>query len=104
MSEVPESWKVIAAWVLLLVPLLPLSVAAMLAPDALHRNLLYRERVGIAIRDALLAGMIALLAANFLWDWQLDPVLLFIVIVLAYLSISIPSGIWLYLYLTDRFR
>jgi hypothetical protein len=103
MSEIDRGLVNIIAWALLLAPILPLTVAALLSPFFGSRNIALRERAGIALRDALLSGVIALLAATFLFGWQLDSVLLFWLTVLAYLSISAPSAIWLVLYLRGRF-
>jgi len=103
MSEVDAGLVNVIAWILLLAPVLPLVVALLLSPFFGSRNLALRERAGVALRDALLSGVIALLAATYLFGWTLDPVLLFWLTVLAYLSISAPSAIWLTLYLRGRF-
>lgn len=103
MSEVDAGIVNTVAWILLVVPVLPLSVALLLSPSFFSRNMPLRERTGIAFRDALLAGVIGLLAATYLFSWTLDPVWLFWLTVLAYLSISVPSAIWLVLYLRGRF-
>jgi hypothetical protein len=103
MSEVDRDLVSIVAWILLVAPILPLAVAALLSPFHGSRNTALRERAGVALRDALLSGVIGLLAATYLFGWTLDPIWLFWLTILAYLSISVPSGVWLVLYLRGRF-
>lgn len=93
----------VVAWLLLLAPVLPLAVAAVLVPVGTSRNLALRERAGLAFRDAFVSTVIAIFAGVFLFGWQIDEVLLFWLLVAGYLSISAPSAIWLWLYLRGRF-
>lgn len=104
MNEIDPGLVSAAAWVLLVIPILPLAVAALFAPDALSDHLPTRERAGLAFRDFLLAGWVALQAGAYLFGWELEPRLQFGLAVAAYLAISIPSGIWLVLFFTNRFR
>jgi hypothetical protein len=104
MSEVPEWWVLVVAWVLVLAPLLPIAVAAVLLPDIRSHNIPLRERVGVAIRDAILASLIGILAANALFGWDMDDWVRFVMLVAAYLSISAPSVVWLWLFARGRFR
>jgi hypothetical protein len=104
MNEVDPGLVTAAAWVLLLIPILPLAVAALFAPDALSEHLPTRERAVIAFRDFLLAAWVALQAGAYLFGWEIAPATQFGLAVMAYLAISIPSGVWLVLYFTNRFR
>jgi hypothetical protein len=103
-SEVP-TWLIISVALLLLVaPLLPLVVAVLFAPDFWSRNIPLRERAGLAFRDFGLALFVAFLAASYLFHWDVNPVLVFSLTVVAYLSISVPSAVWLWLFFKGHYR
>ena len=103
MTDVPTPVVDAIAVVLIVTWLLQVAVAAIFVPYLLSDFMETRERAGGAIRDLFVSGVIALLSANYLFGWDLNEVLLFTLIVLAYLTFPIRSAIFLYLWARGRF-
>lgn len=103
MTDVPPQVIDTVAVVLIVTWLLQLAVAIIFVPYLLSDFMETRERAGGAMRDLYVSGVVALLAADYLFDWQLNPVLLFVLIVTAYLTFPARSAIFLYLWVRGRF-
>jgi hypothetical protein len=103
MNAVPESVIDAVAITLIVSWLLQVAVALIFVPYLLSGFAETSERAFGALRDLFVSGVIALLSANYLFDWALSPVLLFVLIVLAYLTFPIRSAIFLYLWARGKF-
>jgi multidrug efflux pump subunit AcrB len=103
MNGVPESVVDTVAIALIVTWLLQVAVAVIFVPHLLSEFMETRERAGGALRDLFVSGVIALTAANYLFAWALSPSLLFILIVVAYLTFPLRSAIFLYLWARGRF-
>jgi hypothetical protein len=102
-SAVPESVIDAVAIALIVTWFLQVAVAVIFVPFLMSDFMETRERAGGAMRDLFVSGVIALLSADYLFAWHLDAVLLFALIVLAYLTFPLRSAIFLYLWARGRF-
>lgn len=98
-----ESALTVAAFVLLLAPLLPLLAVLVLARHLAAGPLSLRERAGLALRDLMVSSFIAFLAANRLFELGFQGDTLALLFAVALLLVSLPSGIWLWLYFRGSF-
>ena len=93
------------SWVLVPMGLLPVITAIVLLPQVnSRRSVALKERARIQILLGLLGGLVAVLAANHVLGWNLELDWLLVGFVLVLLAIDVASGIWLWLYVTERFR
>lgn len=94
----------VVAWLFLFLPILPLAVVVVLAEYAWGDNMALRERVGVAIRDLVMASVVSVASANYLFDLNLPDPVIWVLFVTAFFAISIPSLIWLVIYFRWGFR
>lgn len=94
----------VVAVILLLAPLLPFVAFLVLVQHLASGPLSLRERAGLALRDLLVSSFIAFLAANRLFSLGYSGDLLGLLFAVALLLVSLPSGVWLWLFYTGRFR
>lgn len=94
------------AWLLIVVPILPFSAAAVFVWSRFWRytSPSLRERAIIAIRDWIVASAVAAVALNLVlnlgWPGEVRALLLAGAMIL----VSVPSAYWLTLYFGGRFR
>lgn len=96
--------QTIIAWVLLILPVLPLAVVVMLIEHTWSNNIALRERTGLAIRDLLVASVVSVASADYLFDLNLPDPLLWSLFVMAFIAMSAPSAIWLAVYFRGGFE
>jgi hypothetical protein len=89
---------------LIVVPLFPISAAFILARHAFSDVPLLRERTFIAIRDAVVAIIIAFAAANRVFGWNMDSEFVAGILGVALMLISLASVTWLWWYFRNGFR
>lgn len=99
-----SDWREILPWLLLFTPIPPLAMVVLVYEHAWSDNLALRERVGIAIRDTAVAGFVALTSANYLFEWNLSNGLLMVLSLIAVAAISLPSLVWIVLYIRESPR
>lgn len=89
---------------LLVVPLLPIAAAYFLVRGWALNSPSLHERALIAVRDAVIASAVAVLAAVRLGWISLPDGVPLLVLTTALLLVSLPSAWWLYLFWRGRFR
>ena len=89
--------------VLLVAPILPLLAVMVLGRHLSSNSLSLRERAGLALRDLVVSSFIAFLAANRLFQLGFHGDALGLLFAGALLLVSLPSGIWLWLYFRGSF-
>ena len=99
-----ETLLAVLSWVLVPMGLLPVITALVLLPQVNSHSIALKERARVQILLGLLGGSVAILAANRVFAWNLELGWVLIGFVLMLILIDIASGIWLWLYLTGRFR
>jgi multidrug efflux pump subunit AcrB len=102
-SGVPEPLITGLAVTLIVTWLLQVAVALIFVPYLRSAFMDIRERASEAMSALFVSGVIALLAADYLGNWNLDARLLFGLIAVAYLTFPARSAIFLYLWARGRF-
>jgi hypothetical protein len=94
-------------FVLFVAPIFPLTATLVFIDQGgLVRQapLSLRERTWLSIRDWLVASMVAVLAGNRIFNWNLPHGPLVAAFFVSMVLVSAPSAIWLYLFLTGKFK
>lgn len=92
------------AWLLIVVPALPLATALILGQHIRSESPSLAERALIAVRDCLVASMAALLALNRILGWGWPGQVIVLVLGMALILVSVPSAYWLWQYRRGAFR
>jgi hypothetical protein len=89
---------------LIVIPVLPALASLVLLGHWRTDSVTLHERAVIAVRDWLVASIVALLSLNALLEWGWPALVRAGGLYVALLAVSLPSAYWLWLYLWGRFR
>lgn len=92
------------SWALIPMGLLPVIVAIVLLPSVNSPVVALKERARMQLLLALLGAIVAVLAVNRVFNFGFDLGWVLVGFVAILLAIDVASGVWLWLYLTGRFR
>lgn len=91
-------------WLLIPAGLLPVLTSAVLARYRHADSQSLRDRWHLSLALAALGAIVAILAANRLWDWGISGMAVTITFGLILLAVDVVSGKWLLDYFRGRFR
>lgn len=90
--------------ILVVVPVFPILTSVLLAQHWKTDSVTLHERTIVAVRDAGVAAIVALLALRYLIGWDWPPGLTIALFYVALLMVSVPSTYWLWLYFFGHFE
>lgn len=94
----------VIAWALVIVPAIPALAAWILVRHLRSDSPSLAERALVAIRDWLVASLVAIVALNRIFEWHLPSLVVVLLLGGGMLLVSLPSAWWLYMYQRGAFR